>query len=139
MAKSLHNAKILPHEALEIRLRVQSGQSTPTQEADRFHVGVETIRRIVRRETHRFVEEVEIPVGNVPKRRVTDQIPADLLEIEARESKERFIAGQTPQEDAVEFFLEKRLVPRNPLDEASPAEPGVEPLGPRPHNQGEKK
>lgn len=52
----LYNAKLTPADVLSIRGRLASGMSTVKQEADRFHVGIETIRRAARGDTYRFVE-----------------------------------------------------------------------------------
>lgn len=99
-----------------IRHRIKTSQSTVPEEADRFGVGIETIRRAVRGETFRHVKdylpgEPVLPADRAPHAtRHPVPIPEDLAE-EANESLRRVRESLgTPEEQkgAVEDFLTKR-------------------------------
>jgi hypothetical protein len=108
-SKSIMNATLLESEIPGLRDRVKRKLTTPYQEADRYGVGVETIRRAVRGETFRNVRE-GLPEGVEPTvknygRRKDDVVSAE----DAKKSLERFIEDTpTPPADPVEDFLQRR-------------------------------
>lgn len=108
---SIKNARLIATEIPGLRHRVKTKLTTVMQEADRFGVGVETIRRAVRGETFRFVKEGLEPVEEVTYgRRATDPaIPPE----EINKSLERLRELQTSSvEDggrgAVDLFINQR-------------------------------
>lgn len=117
---SIQNSRLLPGEIPGIRLRVKGDHlrgipSTTTvyQEADRYGVGVETIRRAVRGETFRNVREGLAPlpeddVGPKYGRRATDVVSEE----DAKASLER-LTSKPPEEPpdlngSVDDFLNRR-------------------------------
>lgn len=128
--QSIQNARLLPSEIPGIRERVRTHATTVYQEADRYGVGVETIRRAVRGETFRNVREgLAVPqtdeVGPKYGRRATDVVSAE----DADRSLEKLLRDQQaretdPTKGVVDEFLsqrgggpEERRGPVDPMDE----------------------
>ncbi len=116
---SIQNARLLPAEVPGLRERLKMKLTTVYQEADRYGVGVETIRRCARGETFRFVREglpeteplpADDPVGPKYGRRATDAVH----ESDAVESLRKVIDGQAGIDPtvvgtgAVEDFIKRR-------------------------------
>lgn len=107
------NSRLVATEVPGLRQRIKGGLTNPYQEADRYGVGVETIRRAVRGETFRFVKE-GLPEATETTRygRRKDDL---VRESDAKESLERFMAEgnrlEPPPEvegDGVQDFLNMR-------------------------------
>lgn len=115
--KSIKNARLADGDIPGLRSRLATGQSTVADEADRFGVGIETIRRANRGETFRHIPfGLEQPV-EVVERRAGFAVPSE----EINRSLEKFqaIHQTTASGNVVEEFLEARTksLPVNPLDE----------------------
>lgn len=116
MKRSIKNARLVDGDIPGLRKRIITGQTTVNEEADRYGVGVETIRRAVRGETFRhirdFLDDPHIP-GHHAEHATRDplpEVPADLAE-EARRSLKKVQDaqnGELEREDSVDFFLDAR-------------------------------
>ena len=96
-----------------LRRRVLSKATTTSQEADRYGVGVETIRRAVRGETFRhipdYLETDPLP-GDRPPMATKHEVAAPPV-AEAEESLKKFrdaLDKETEAGDAVDKFLDIR-------------------------------
>jgi hypothetical protein len=117
---SLRNSKITQDEALGIRTRVAAaGDARAAQiriEADRYLVGIETIRRVVRGETFRFAGESVVsealvqPQANEPSQ---EEIEASLARLRKLQEAEAGISHSP----AVDEFMKRASSPKNPLEE----------------------
>jgi hypothetical protein len=112
-AKSIRNASLTDADIPGIRKRVQTKQTTVAEEADRFDVGIETIRRAVRGETFRHIKDF-LPEPGVPGHRAPvatkHPIPAPDA-ADAAASLKRFqeqVAAPDGMKDAVDEFLARR-------------------------------
>lgn len=115
--KSIKNARLTDGDIPGLRARLANGQSTVAEEADRFGVGIETIRRANRGETFRHIPFGLEQPKQVVERRAGFAVPSD----EINRSLERLRGMQQAEvgENPVDFFLETRAkgLPKNPLDE----------------------
>lgn len=109
------NARLAATEVPGIRQRIRGGLTTVYQEADRYAVSVETIRRAVRGETFRFVRE-GLPDAEAPGVRYGRRREDVVKEDDAKASLERFMAEgnklpadpTAPTDDGVDDFLSIR-------------------------------
>lgn len=110
--KSIMHASLLESEIPGLRERVKKGWTTTAQEADRFGVGVETIRRAVRGETFRNVREglpetVEATAGTYGRRK-DDLVTQDDAERSEAMLRELAAKGATDPSDPVADFIKAR-------------------------------
>lgn len=109
MQRPLRTGKLLDSEIPDLRRRVRSKATTVAQEADRYDVGIETIRRAVRGETFRHIREGLDDVFEPPAvERRTDRLPTPE---EIAESQRKFLESHRAaenQREAVDEFLRKR-------------------------------
>ena len=115
--KSIKNARLVDSDIPGLRARLASGQSTVAEEADRFGVGIETIRRANRGETFRHIPFGLDQPKQVVERRAGFAVPSEEINrsLEKLQGMQRQESGENP----VDFFLEARKtgLPKNPLDE----------------------
>lgn len=115
--KSIRNARLVDGDIPGLRSRLANGQSTVAEEADRFGVGIETIRRANRGETFRHIPFGLEQPKEVVERRAGFAIPSE--EIDRSLEKLQAMQERESGENPVDFFLETRAkgLPKNPLDE----------------------
>jgi hypothetical protein len=94
MKKALGNAKMTDSDVRGMKARIATGQSTVKQEAMRFHVARETIRRAYRGETfEHLVKEEMVPEAKIQEfnEELKDEVAASLnkfIEMQRKEKKE---------------------------------------------------
>jgi len=107
LAGKTGNSNLSEHDVRQIR---RAGKKTPTRQlAEAYGIGVETVRKILRRETWQWV---------------TDAMEEDVLERKAKESEARMMKLYGLQAEAVERVEEAleevivggRVIPVSPLD-----------------------
>jgi hypothetical protein len=112
-SKSIRNASLTDGDIPGIRKRIQTKQTTVAEEADRFDVGIETIRRAVRGETFRHIKDF-LPEPGVPGHRapVATKHPVPAPDAaDAAASLKRFqeqVRAPDGMKDAVDDFLRTR-------------------------------
>jgi hypothetical protein len=107
LAGKTGNSSLSEHDVRMIR---QAGKKTPTRQlAEAYGIGVETVRKILRRETWQWVK---------------DAMEEDVLEKQAKESEARMAKLYGLQAEAVgrveealeEVVVGGRVIPASPLD-----------------------
>lgn len=112
----IQNSRLAPAEIPGLRHRVKSGVTTARQEADRYGVGVETIRKAVRGDTFRNIREFLPAEPTVPPaygRRASDDLTSgEPTEEEIAASLQRLKGLQTPDEPPSETMIKELLSQR---------------------------
>jgi hypothetical protein len=121
--RSIKNAALADSDIPGLRRRILTKQTTVAQEADRFDVGIETIRRAVRGETFRHIRDyLDEPTGPGLRPEVATRVPVeppDEIAQKAEESLKKVLGAgnkDVEEQDAVDRFLEARNLGRRKDD-----------------------